>query len=603
MNSSNLDTIAVLDFGGQYAHLIANRIRRLGVFARIFSPNSPVERLSSVKGIVFSGGPMSVYEKNAPAFNKDILSINVPKLGICYGHQLIAQNLGGEVSPGEVKEYGISNLQITKNASPLFKDIPANSRTWMSHGDRISKLPHGFSAIACTSDCEFAGVENSEKKIYGIQFHPEVTHSEFGNKLLENFALDICECEKSWSIKSYLPQISEKITKTISGKKVFLLVSGGVDSTVAFVLLNKVLGSEKVLGLHIDNGLMRLDESQQVTSFLQKEGMDNLHICDARKDFLHELQGVAEPEKKRNIIGEIFLKVKDSEMAKLSLNASDWIIAQGTIYPDTIESGGTENADSIKTHHNRVQGVLDLQERGLLLEPLADLYKDEVRMLGVELGFPSELVWRHPFPGPGLGVRLLCSDGKGAGKSLDEIPELKKALDELSIKARLLPVKSVGVQGDARTYAQPLLIEGELSWEVLESHSTSLINRFKAINRSVWLVESIAKTAFETVEQYCTQEALDMLRQFDALCQKFLMEHNLYDNIWQMPVVLLPLKMAGKPCIVMRPVNSAEAMTASFAKINQDLLKNSLWPKLKEAGLGALLYDITHKPPATIEWE
>ncbi|MDR2584223.1 MAG: glutamine-hydrolyzing GMP synthase [Fibromonadaceae bacterium] len=601
MNSNDLDTIAVLDFGGQYAHLIANRIRRLGVFARIFSPNSPVEHLNSAKGIVFSGGPMSVYEKNAPAFNKDILGINIPKLGICYGHQLIALNLGGEVSPGKVKEYGISSLQITKSDSPLFKNIPENSSAWMSHGDSVSKLPAGFITIACTSDCEFAGVENTEKKIYGIQFHPEVRHTEFGDKFLENFVLGICGCKKSWSIKSYVPQISEKITEAAEGKKVFLLVSGGVDSTVAFVLLNKVLGQERVLGLHIDNGLMRLDESQQVMKFLQKEGMNNLQICDAGKDFLRELQGVSEPEKKRNIIGETFLKIKDSEMARLSLNANDWIMAQGTIYPDTIESGGTENADSIKTHHNRVQGVLDLQEKGLLLEPLADLYKDEVRILGEELGIPKELIWRHPFPGPGLGVRLLCSDGKASGKF--EIPELKKAIDELSIKARLLPIKSVGVQGDARTYAQPLLIEGELSWETLENISTSLINRFKAINRSVWLVGSVSETAFETAEQYCTKEALDMLRLFDSICFNFLIENNLYDKIWQMPVVLLPLKIAGKLCIVMRPVNSAEAMTANFAKIDQSLLRDSLWHKLKEAGLGALLYDVTHKPPATIEWE
>jgi len=244
---------------------------------------------------------------------------------------------------------------------------------------------------------------------------------------------------------------------------------------------------------------------------------------------------------------------------------------------------------------------LDLQEKGLLLEPLADLYKDEVRILGEELGIPKELIWRHPFPGPGLGVRLLCSDGKASGKS--KIPELKKAIDELSIKAKLLPIKSVGVQGDARTYAQPLLIEQKLSWETLEVVSTSLINRFKAINRSVWLVGSVSKTAFETVEQYCTKEALDTLRLFDSICFNFLIENNLHDKIWQMPVVLLPLRIAGKPCIVMRPVNSAEAMTANFAKIDQSLLKNSLWPKLKEAGLGALLYDVTHKPPATIEWE
>ena len=603
MNFNSLDSIAVLDFGGQYAHLIANRIRRLGVFTSIFSPSVPVELLSSVKGIIFSGGPMSVRDNKNMPFSKAILDMNVPMLGICYGHQLIAQLLGGEVNQESVKEYGISNLKVIKNDSPLLKNIPEKSRVWMSHGDNVSKLPNGFKTIASTSDCEFAAIENSERKIYGIQFHPEVTHSEYGSELLENFVLNICKCEKSWSIKSYLPQISEAIKESVGNRKVFLLVSGGVDSTVAFVLLNRVLGSERVCGLHIDNGMMRLNESSMVFDFLQKEGMENLQLCDASEDFISALSKVIEPEKKRNIIGDTYLRVKDREMQRLSLDSKEWMLAQGTIYPDTIESGGTENADLIKTHHNRVQGVLDLQEKGLLLEPLAALYKDEVRILGEELGIPKKLIWRHPFPGPGLGVRLLCSNGIKAGKNLHEIPELKNALDELSIKAQILPIKSVGVQGDARTYAQPLLIEGELSWETLEKYSTSLINRFKDINRSAWLAGSIAEAAFETVEQYCAKETLDTLRIFDDICLNFLIENNLYDKIWQMPVVLLPLKIAGKPCIAIRPVNSAEAMTASFAKIDQDLLRNSLWPKLKEAGLGALLYDITHKPPATIEWE
>jgi len=287
----------------------------------------------------------------------------------------------------------------------------------------------------------------------------------------------------------------------------------------------------------------------------------------------------------------------------MSLAIDEWMLAQGTIYPDTIESGGTENADLIKTHHNRVQGILDLQEEGMLLEPLADLYKDEVRLLGEELGIPKKFIWRHPFPGPGLGVRLLCSDGKSVGKTLDDVPELKKALDELSIKAQLLPIKSVGVQGDARTYAQPLLIESDLSWELLEKHSTSLINRFKEINRSVWLVERIADAPYKTAEQYCTKENFDLLRIFDDISNNFLIRNNLYDKIWQMPVVLLPLRIMNKPCVVMRPVNSSEAMTADFSKIDKNLMKNDLWPKLKQAGAGALFYDVTHKPPATIEWE
>jgi len=578
IDSEHRDFIAVLDFGGQYAHLIANRVRKHGVFTRIFSPNTSAENLKGAKGIIFSGGPMSVYDEQAPKFNKAILNMDIPKLGICYGHQLIAASLGGKVVPGEVKEYGIANLKITNKESQLLKDIPAKSRAWMSHGDHVSKLPSGFKTIASTSDCEFAAVENAVQKIYGIQFHPEVTHSEFGEKVLDNFALNICGCKKSWDIKSYLPHISEKIKEIVGNKKVFLLVSGGVDSTVAFVLLNRVLGSERVLGLHIDNGLMRLNESSQVMEFLKKEGMNNLQICDASEVFLSALKGVIDPEKKREIIGETFLKVKDSEMRRLSLNENEWVIAQGTIYPDTIESGGTENSDVIKTHHNRVQGVLELEKRGMLLEPLADLYKDEVRALGKSIGIPHELIWRHPFPGPGLGVRVLCSDGKS-------------------------PLKSVGVQGDARTYAQPLFIESEESWEELEKRSTDAINRSAEINRVVLIIGRIADTPAEPAELYCEKSALDLLRIFDDICTKFLYENALYHKIWQMPVVLLPLKIDGKFCVLMRPVNSAEAMTANFAQIDRDLLKNNLWPKLKEAGAGALFYDITHKPPATIEWE
>ncbi|GHV12003.1 putative GMP synthase [glutamine-hydrolyzing] [Fibrobacterales bacterium] len=598
--------MAVLDFGGQYAHLIANRIRRLGVFTRIFSPNTPVHNLSGVRGIIFSGGPMSVYSEDAPDFNHEILKLNKPILGICYGHQLVAQCLGGVVSPGKIKEYGIADLRILGGNSEhglqtdaLFKKIPSVSKAWMSHGDTVSKLPIGFKTIASTDDCEFAAVANEERKIYGIQFHPEVTHSEFGIQLLDNF-INICECKRNWNIKSYLPQISEKILEQVGEHKVFLLVSGGVDSTVAFVLLNRVLGHERVLGLHIDNGMMRKDESKSVMDFLTEHGMENLQIANASEDFLNELENITEPEQKRKIIGDTFLWVKDREMLRLSLDTDKWIIAQGTIYPDTIESGGTKNADLIKTHHNRVPAVLELLEKGLLLEPLADLYKDEVRILGEELGIPHNLIWRHPFPGPGLGVRLLCSDGKS--DTTNDFSVLETALTDLGLKGQILPIKSVGVQGDARTYAHPFLIESDLGWDDLEKYSTAIVNRYKEINRAVWKVGSVDGDII-SVAQYCTKENFDTLRIFDEICNNFLVKNNLYSQIWQMPVVMLPLRISEKPCVVIRPVNSAEAMTANFAKIPQELLKGELWIELEKAGAGALFYDITHKPPATIEWE
>ena len=609
----NVDTIAVLDFGGQYAHLIANRVRRLGVFTEIHSPNAPVSELEGVKGIIYSGGPSSVYAADAPEYNPEILNLPVPKLGICYGHQLIAQQLGGHVEPGKVKEYGIADLEVRDENCPLLKGLPKASPMWMSHGDQVTKLPDGYKIVASTKDCEIAAVafdsDKPERQIFGIQFHPEVTHSKFGMKLLENF-VDFTGAKKTWNMKSYLPLITERIKEQVKDRKVFLLVSGGVDSTVAFVLLNRVLGSEKVLGLHVDNGMMRLGESQKIMDFLTKEGMNNLKVRDASEHFLAKLKGVTAPETKRGIIGKEFLTVKDEEMAKLNLDPNQWMMAQGTIYPDTIESGGTKNADKIKTHHNRVQEVLDLMEKGLVLEPLADLYKDEVRALGEELGIPHNLVWRHPFPGPGLGVRLLCSDGKltddmvkfeavkdSAGQSLADY------LKANHIDGYLLPIKSVGVQGDGRTYAQPFLITTPgLSWKQCEKFSTELANRFKAINRVIYQIGSVAKEAPELVPQYATRENFDTLRKFDNICTEFLQANDLYEKIWQMPVVSVPLHVQGKPCIVMRPVNSTEAMTANFAEIDQGLLEG-LWRKFEADDAGSLWYDVTHKPPGTIEWE
>ena len=472
----------------------------------------------------------------------------------------------------------------------------------MSHGDMVEKLPEGYEIIASTKDCPIAAVALDSRKIYGIQFHPEVTHSKFGMKILDNF-IDICGCERSWNMKSYMPQISEKIKKEVGDRKVFLLVSGGVDSTVAFVLLNRVLGTDRVLGLHIDNGMMRMDESAKIIDFLKAEGMHNLRVVDATNTFLDKLKGITAPEEKRKRIGATFLTVKDEEMKKLNLDPKEWMIAQGTIYADTIESGGTKNADLIKTHHNRVKEVMDLMKQGLLLEPLADLYKDEVRMLGEELGIPHNLVWRHPFPGPGLGVRLLCTDGKGRFATNDDVEGLSDYLKDNKIDGSVLPIKSVGVQGDGRTYAQPFLLASkDLTWKQCEKFSTELVNRFKVINRVIWQVGAINNETPKLIPQYATKDKFDVLRKFDNICTEFLQENNLYESIWQMPVVLVPLTVDDKPCIVMRPVNSSEAMTANFAEIDQKLLEG-LWKRFMADGAGALWYDVTHKPPGTIEWE
>jgi GMP synthase (glutamine-hydrolysing) len=593
------DKIAVLDFGGQYAHLIANRVRRLGVFTEILHPTDPVESFSEFKGIIFSGGPSSVYAADCPEFNRQLLDIPVPKLGICYGHQLINHCLGGEVTPGTVKEYGVATLQLVETDHPLLQGIPARSAMWMSHGDRVSRPAPGFRTIASTDDCREAAVADDTRQVYGIQFHPEVTHSVFGNQLLKNF-IAICACETSWNTASYLAELQEKIRTQVGDKNVFLLVSGGVDSTVAFVLLNKILGKDRVLGLHIDNGLMRFNESDAVEEFLAREQMDNMKVADASELFLRNLTGVSVPEEKRKIIGDTFLDVKDQEIEKLDLDPEHWLLAQGTIYPDTIESGGTKNADVIKTHHNRVAAIMELLEQGKIIEPLADLYKDEVRALGEELGIPKPLVWRHPFPGPGLGVRLLCNDSPTGFPATD--PNLDAFLAERNLAGKILPIKSVGVQGDARTYAHPFALQSAMPWKSCEALSTTITNRFASVNRVIYQAGPESPVDFQVRELFCTREPLDFLRKVDDICTAFLMEHALYDVIWQMPVVLLPLLVSGKPVIVIRPVCSSEAMTANFYEMDQALL-GELWRRLEANGVGALLYDVTHKPPATIEWE
>ena len=598
-----MEKIAVVDFGGQYTHLIARRIRQMGVYSEVVPADVAPSELKGYKGIILSGGPSSVYAPDAPDCDAGIFALGIPILGLCYGHQLMSQKLGGEVKRGLVHEFGPAELKPVARAgqtSPLFQNVSASSTVWMSHGDEVSRLPEGFETIGSTADCVQAAVGDPARRFYGVQFHPEVTHSTEGAAMMRNF-LEVCGCAFDWSMKDYVGALEEKIRAQCAGKKVFLLVSGGVDSTVAFELLNRALGADRVLGLHIDNGLMRKDESADVLNFMHAQGFDNLKIKDGTDTFLGRLRGVTEPEAKRHIIGETFLHVKDAALAELNLDPSEWMLAQGTIYPDTIESGGTKHAAVIKTHHNRVQGILDLMAAGLVVEPLAELYKDEVREVGLMLGIPAGLIDRHPFPGPGLGVRLLCADGKTEPVATSTIARAEEVLEAKGLAGEVLPVKSVGVQGDARTYAHPCLIRGTRDWRDADAAATDLLNRVRAVNRVVLEVAAEAGP-YLPIAQYCTKDKLDFLRDADALCTTALRKNDLYAAVWQMPVVLLPLSKAGKPVLVLRPVSSSEAMTARFAELPFGVL-DALWADLRALGAGALLYDVTHKPPGTIEWE
>jgi GMP synthase (glutamine-hydrolysing) len=595
--------IAILDFGSQYTHLITRRIRQLGILARIYSPTVDMQELKGVKGIILSGGPQSVNDDTAIKYNEYVFKLNVPILGLCYGHQLIAYHFNGQVQAGKVKEYGLATLNKAGENILLdkFKD---SEQVWMSHGDSVSKIPFGFKVIARTKDCTVAGMAHDELKLYGLQFHPEVHHTKNGLKILENFLFKICHCEKNWSMEKYWEQLVQDIKKKVANKNVFLLVSGGVDSSVCFALLEKILGKKRVFGLHIDNGFMRLNESVKVKKDLAKAGFNDLEVVDAVEKFLKKEKNVIEPEKKRKIIGKLFLDVKDEVMKEMKMDPKQWILAQGTIYPDTIESGATQNADKIKTHHNRVEQILKLMKLGTLIEPLADLYKDEVREIGKKLKLPPSLINRHPFPGPGLAIRTLCSDGEEEIRiTNNELRDkLKRIVGDLGVA--VLPIKSVGVQGDNRTYKNPAVIAGNASWSELNDLSTDITNQFSEINRVVYLPnQKVDLSQIKTKKAYLTKERLDLLRKVDDLVHKEVTKNKLYKNIWQFPVILVPLTLNGGETIILRPVESKEAMTVNFYQMSKTILNTLKKKILQIKGVDLVLYDITNKPPGTIEWE
>ncbi|HLC89860.1 MAG TPA: glutamine-hydrolyzing GMP synthase, partial [Patescibacteria group bacterium] len=528
--------IAVLDFGSQYTHLITRRIRQLGVLAEIFPPMVSLDKLKGVKGLILSGGPSSVYDQTAVKYNPKIFELKIPILGLCYGHQLLANHFGGQVVSGQTKEYGFAGLKLI-NPSPLFSKTKETQQIWMSHGDSVKILPAGFKKIGETFDCPVAAMADEKRKIYGLQFHPEVAHTKEGLKILGNFLFSICHCEKNWSLNHYFAEIVRQTKKNVGRKNVFLLVSGGVDSAVCFALLEKVLGKKRVFGLHIDNGLMRLDESKKVIADLAKAGFEDLYLYNASSIFLKALVFMVDPEEKRKIIGRTFLKIKDQVMTELKLNPKNWLLGQGTIYPDTIETGGTKHADKIKTHHNRVAEILKLMRLGSLVEPIAELYKDEVRAIGKKNNLPAALLNRHPFPGPGLAIRVLCSTGREKVEKQALInKDLKRSVGK-NFKAIVLPVRSVGVQGDNRTYRHPALITGPLDWKKLHDVSVRITNEVSLVNRVVYGLYP-KRLDLKLKPAYLTKDRLNLLRRVDDLVTREIKSAGLYNAIWQFPVVL-----------------------------------------------------------------
>lgn len=513
------ELVLILDYGSQYSQLIARRVRELGVYSELHPFNTSLERIKKLrpKGIILSGSPYSTYEKGAPISSPELFDLGIPVLGICYGLQLIGLQLGGGVDKAARREYGQVTL-VVDDSSDLFWGISPEDRrgmrVWMSHGDHLISMPGGFEAIGHTENAPICAIRNTAKKIYGVQFHPEVVHTPRGKDVLKNFLYRICGCMGGWSSASFISSTLEDIRTTVGKGKVICALSGGVDSSVAAVLLHKALG-DQVYCIHINNGLMRKGESEAVVSTFRDTFRMRLDYVDATKRFLTGLRGVTNPERKRKIIGRLFIDVFEQQARKIG--KVDYL-AQGTLYPDVIESTSFRGPSvTIKSHHN--VGGLPKRMRMKLVEPFRELFKDEVRAVGTALGLPEELIWRHPFPGPGLAVRILGS---------------------------------------------------------------------------------------------VTRERLDLLREADAIFVEEIKKAGLYGTIWQGFVVLLPVKSVGvmgdgrtyENAVAIRAVSSVDGMTADWSRIPHDVLAALSSRITNEVrGINRVVYDISSKPPATIEWE
>ncbi len=513
------ELLLVLDFGSQYTQLIARRVRELGVYSEIHPFSMPTEEIRELRpaGIILSGGPSSVYEEMAPKPSREIFELGVPVLGICYGLQVIADQLGGKVDPFARREFGKAVLYIDEG-DDLFQGLDGSTQVWMSHGDSLSRMPEGFEPIAHSDNAPICAIRNPSKKIFGVQFHPEVVHTPQGKKVLSNFLFRICSAKGDWTPAHFIQQSKQDIRSKVGSKRVLCALSGGVDSSVAAVLLHEAIG-DQLHCVHIDNGLMRKGESEQVVETFRKTYRTQLTYVDATDIFLARLSGVTEPEKKRRIIGSTFIEVFEIEAKKIAGNDGGFeYLAQGTLYPDVIESTSFKGPSvTIKTHHN--VGGLPEKMNFKLLEPFRELFKDEVREVGRMLGLPEHFIERHPFPGPGLAVRVL----------------------------------------------------GEI-----------------------------------------TKEKLDLLREADDIFIQEIREAGLYNDIWQAFVVLLPVRSVGvmgdgrtyEYTVALRAVNSVDGMTADWSRIPADVLariSNRITNEFR--GINRVVYDISTKPPATIEWE
>lgn len=512
INLDAFDKIIVLDFGSQYNQLITRRIRDFGIYSELLSHKTTAAEIKQLKpkGIIFSGGPNSVYAKDAFTVDPEIYKLGIPILGICYGMQLMAQNLGGKVESAEDSEYGRADITVKDDQAVMFKDLPREQFVWMSHGDLVTEVPEGFTVTATSKNCPISAMANDAKKFYGLQFHTEVRNTQYGLDILKHFAFDVCGAEANWSMDDFIDMQVAEIRQTVGDKKAILGLSGGVDSSVAAVLIHKAIG-DQLTCIFVDHGLLRKNEADSVMNALNRDLGVNIIKVDAADRFLGKLKGVTDPERKRKIIGAEFIEVFNEEAAKLK---DVEFLAQGTLYTDVIESG-TDTAQTIKSHHN--VGGLPEKMGFKLIEPLRSLFKDETRALGEKLGIPHELVWRQPFPGPGLGIRVIgeiTPEKLAIVRESDAIlrEEIKKAgLDEKIWQYfTVLPgIRSVGVMGDGRTYDDAVAIRAvtsidgmtadfaQIPWPVLQKISVRIVNEVDHVNRILYDVTSKPPSTIE----------------------------------------------------------------------------------------------------------
>lgn len=507
MQMRHEQTIPILDFGAQYAQLIARRVREQGVYSELVRPDTPAEELKKLNppGLILSGGPSSVYEQGAPRCDPKIFDLGIPILGICYGMQLGAQILGGQVKPAKAREFGRAKLTVT-STDPFLRGLPAETTVWMSHGDQVHDLPADFVPLATTPTCPYAAAKHKSRPFYGVQFHPEVTHTPRGEQIFHNFVYEICKCAGDWTMENFIDQTTRRVREQVGSAKVICGLSGGVDSSVVAALLHKAIG-DQLICIFVDNGLLRKNERELVESTFRDHFKIDLRTSDATEQFLGNLKGVTDPQQKRKIIGREFIEAFKREAASIQ---GAQFLAQGTLYPDVIESGHGHSGTTanIKLHHN--VGGLPEQLGFELVEPLRELFKDEVRRVGEVLGLPEKIVWRHPFPGPGLAVRVIGEITPERLRILRDADEI--VLEELTannlyrktaqVFAVLLPIGTVGVMGDARSYDSVVAIRAvesqdfmtadwaRIPYDVLATMSNRIINEVRGVNRVVYDISS-----------------------------------------------------------------------------------------------------------------